>query len=238
MENKSFTPLNFGSGRLFDYSFNKFPTRLYAWDSDLADNLQIEQRGSTFYGFVFQGTVSLSVSGLRFPLMTGMYFSFAEMGSICGGRGILVERVGFKGLFTLGGPIEDVGRLKYIDGCTDSLLVPPIRLGDPCLNALYFPPKVDQTAHTHPSMRIGIVFKGEGECITPIENVPLFPGQIFIIHEGGLHSFRTPKESGMVVIAYHPDSDYGPEDENHPMINRTMVDGKSASGIDAIRTKE
>jgi hypothetical protein len=41
----------------------------------------------------------------------------------------------------------------------------------------------------------------------------------------------------MVVMAYHPDSDFGPEDENHPMINRTIVDGMSAAGLAAIRTK-
>jgi hypothetical protein len=41
----------------------------------------------------------------------------------------------------------------------------------------------------------------------------------------------------MRVVAYHPDSDFGPQDEDHPMINRTIVDGVSASKIDAIRTK-
>jgi hypothetical protein len=25
------------------------------------------------------------------------------------------------------------------------------------------------------------------------------------------------------VIAYHPDSDFGPTHENHPMVNRTIV---------------
>jgi hypothetical protein len=29
----------------------------------------------------------------------------------------------------------------------------------------------------------------------------------------------------MDVIAYHPDSDFGPENETHPMVNRTLVGG-------------
>jgi hypothetical protein len=42
----------------------------------------------------------------------------------------------------------------------------------------------------------------------------------------------------MDVIAFHPDSDFGPEDENHPMINRTIVNGVSANAIDEIKTKQ
>jgi hypothetical protein len=41
----------------------------------------------------------------------------------------------------------------------------------------------------------------------------------------------------MTVIAYHPDSDFGATHEDHPMINRTMVDGISAAKIDEIRTQ-
>jgi hypothetical protein len=80
-----------------------------------------------------------------------------------------------------------------------------------------------------------MVIRGEGECVTPEGIIPLFPGQVFIIHQDGLHKFRTA-EQNMVVIAYHPDSDFGPQDEDHPMINRTIVDGISASKIDDIRT--
>jgi len=41
----------------------------------------------------------------------------------------------------------------------------------------------------------------------------------------------------MRVIAYHPDSNFGATDIDHPMINRTMVNGVSASELDAIRTQ-
>jgi hypothetical protein len=85
-----------------------------------------------------------------------------------------------------------------------------------------------------------------GQCVTPWERLPLIEGMVFIIHpENGLiheghpvgsHCFRTDLRT-MDVVAFHPDSDYGPTDEVHPMINRTIVDGVSASEIKAIRTK-
>ena len=53
----------------------------------------------------------------------------------------------------------------------------------------------------------------------------------------GAHCFRT-EDSGMCVIAYHPDSDFGPTDDEHPMINRTIVDGKRANEQTEIRTKQ
>jgi hypothetical protein len=59
----------------------------------------------------------------------------------------------------------------------------------------------------------------------------------FIIHQEGVHKFRTGPDSIMVVIAYHPDSDFGPEDQNHPMINRTIVQGVSAAQLTEIQTK-
>ena len=50
------------------------------------------------------------------------------------------------------------------------------------------------------------------------------PGLIFVIPPDSLHRFRTTNES-MDVIAYHPDSDWGPTHEDHPMVNRTLVGG-------------
>ena len=114
------------------------------------------------------------------------------------------------------------GDLKYIDGCTDTLLVCPPRKGDPCLNALYFPPNVDQTFHTHPSQRLGAVVHGEGWACVDGKEIPLKEGDVWLIETNERHRFRT-KESPMVVVAYHPDSDFGPEDEDHPMINRTII---------------
>ena len=183
-----------------------------------------------------EGTATLHCKAGEFRLQTGMYFCAPGEATISGGKGIAVFKPGYKGFFHIGGAIEHCGRLKYIDGCTDSLLIAPVLKGDPCLNLLYFPQGINQTQHTHPSNRVGLVARGVGECITPHGSTPLFPGQIFIIHANGLHSFRTD-ESDMTVIAYHPDSDFGATHEDHPMINRTMVDGVSASRLDEIRTQ-
>jgi len=57
------------------------------------------------------------------------------------------------------------------------------------------------------------------------------------IPTGLLHSFHTIDES-LDVIAWHPDSDFGPTHDEHPMVSRTFVDGVSASSLPEIQTKE
>jgi hypothetical protein len=52
------------------------------------------------------------------------------------------------GPFQVAGPVEEHGRVRYIDGCTDSLLNAPQLRGEPCLNHLHFPRGIDQTLHT------------------------------------------------------------------------------------------
>jgi len=136
-----------------------------------------------------------------------------------------------------GGPIEEHGRLKYIDGCTDSLLIPPVIKGDPCFNHLHFPKHITQTPHTHPSIRAGLVYRGNGECLLGDGTIiPLTKGNVFLLVPEGVHSFNT-KEETMDIIVFHPDSDFGPEHDEHPMINRTIVDGVSAKHKAGIRTE-
>jgi len=134
------------------------------------------------------------------------------------------------------GPVETTGRLKYIDGCTDTLLISPLKKGEACLNHLHFPQGIQQTMHTHPSVRIGTVWSGEGICYTDKGQHKLQPGVGWYLPVNGQHCFHT-SDSHMDVIAWHPDTDTGPQDENHPMINRTYVNDVSARLIDSIRTK-
>ncbi len=232
--NVSFSAFNWQNGLLYDYSANSFPTRLHALTGATTFHFQ---EGSTYYIFQHEG---FSFIHGRFPVPKFYYASATGKDSFIQGspdaKAIIIERINYAGVFTIGGSIEETGRLKYIDGCTDSLLIAPVKYGDPCLNHLHFPAGIEQTMHTHPSMRVGLVARGHGECVTPYGNIPLFPGQIFIIHEEGPHCFRT-FDNTMDVIAYHPDSDFGPKDEEHPMINRTIVDGVSAKHITEIRTK-
>ncbi|MHA6287070.1 cupin domain-containing protein [Maricaulis sp. CAU 1757] len=228
----NFYEFGWATGKIADCDPN-FPSRLYAWDKD---SLVVNEADTAFFGFVQSGTATLTSASGTFSLQAGMYFSANETLSVSGGRGIVIARAGHQAFFSIGGPVEAQGRLKYIDGCTDSLLIAPVRLGDPCLNLLYFPPGIDQTSHTHPSDRIGVVYSGRGECVTPEGVIALEPGTMFRIPFEGEHKFRTT-DSELRVIAYHPDSDYGPRDEDHPMINRTIVGGVSASEIDTIRTR-
>lgn len=132
----------------------------------------------------------------------------------------------------MGGPVETEGRLQYIDNCSDTLLLHPALLGEPCLNFLHFPPGTNQTSHYHPSFRFGIVIRGQGLCLEgprdesgAIQSTRLNPGDAFLIPPDVMHSFSTT-DSAMDVIAFHPDSDWGPTNADHPMINRTWVDGK------------
>jgi mannose-6-phosphate isomerase-like protein (cupin superfamily) len=97
------------------------------------------------------------------------------------------------------------------------------------------PPGTDQTAHTHPSERIGVIVRGTGECRTPGGTFALRSGMGWRIPTGCLHSFFTRGEP-LDVLAWHPDSDFGPTHDHHPMVNRTLVDGVSAADIDEIRT--
>jgi len=219
------------NGTLTAQCDEKFPTSLAAWDQG---ELKLSESG-THFGFVFKGESFLEASAGNFTLKSGMFFCVPGELQISGGEGIIVTRIGYHGMFSLGGAIEPVGRLRYIDGCRDTLLIPPLLKGDPCLNALYFPKSITQTPHTHPSVRVGVVAKGRGECLTPAGVFPLHAGVVFIIPPDSRHSFNTYDDE-MVVIAYHPDSDFGATHEEHPMINRTMVDGVSAAKLENIRT--
>lgn len=215
----------------------QFPSYLSAWDTQGI----IMPPFDTHYIYVHEGTAHLEYNNNEFPLYQGMFAVVPGLSRLSGGKGIIVSRENYDGLFQIGGPVEHSGRLKYIDGCTDTLLASPVRMGDPCLNLLFFPADIDQTAHTHPSDRIGMIMSGKGRCHAwnngKEEIIDLIPGMIFCIHTDGFHKFSTPYGEHMRVLAYHPDSDFGPTDQNHPMINRTMVHGQSASNIESIRTK-
>lgn len=212
--------LELQKGLLSDLSDGAFPARVFGWNDG---TLELEG-GATHYGMVTEGGAILNDRHDRFRLRAGMFFVAPGRWTVSapGGKGLVVSRLGYQGLLQIGGPLEPTGRLRYIDGCTDTLLVCPPRLGEPCLNHLHIPPGTRQTAHTHPSERIGVILRGRGECRTPDAVYPLRPGMGWRIPTGLLHSFFTTEES-LDVIAWHPDSDFGPTDENHPMVNRTLL---------------
>jgi hypothetical protein len=188
--------------------------------------LQIDD-DSTAYGYLSKGTLSLQALSVQ----SGQYFCLTRLEpsarlEYVDASGFIVIRRGFKGLGMVGGPLELSGRLVYIDGCSDTLLVSPPRFGDPSLNHLHFPSGITQSFHIHPSIRAGIVVSGEGEASLSNDGaVPLRSGTVFVLDERERHRFLT-LESEMHIVAFHPDGDFGPTDSNHPMKNRTLITGR------------
>jgi len=195
---------------------------------------------ATHFGYVYQGhpTIYRNSGAESYRLHPGMYFCLPEAGRLDGlnSSGIIITCSGYRGMFNIGGAIESQGRFAYIDGGTNSLLIPPIGLGDPCLNAMYLPPDVDQTWHTHPSDRLGIVVKGSGTVKTNQKCDDLIPGSVFAIQADCLHKFCTYSKE-LVLVVFHPDSDAGFTDQDNLMLRRTVVDGVSAVNLPQIHTK-
>lgn len=220
----------------------------YIRGSASTNHMTLPREGGATYGFVVSGTMQVedTTSKVQWTLHAGQYWTtpngctvrpswngpsrLSQTADSDGENGeeggaFIVQKSGFASLHTAGGPAERKGRLRYIDGCSDSVLLPPPVLGDPCLNLLHFPPGVRQSAHTHPSVRAGVIASGRGFCLlhTGSQPVSLEPGTVFIIPADVLHSFETLPDSEMRVVAFHPDSDCGPTHENHPMINKTIL---------------
>jgi hypothetical protein len=194
--------------------------------NELGDVGYIYTQGiSTCYGYVLSGSASLPTGK---EVVEKDYFSFwsKEPQKIeYTGSMVIFSRIGFKGQNIIGSITEELGRLSYVDGCSDSILIYPPRLGDPSLNYLYFPQNIKQSFHTHPSIRMGVVISGAGYASLG-ENeefdIPLIAGDMFCLDQQELHRFRTTGQK-MIVLAYHPDGDWGPTDYNHIMLNRTYL---------------
>ncbi|HPH64493.1 MAG TPA: AraC family ligand binding domain-containing protein [Kofleriaceae bacterium] len=193
------------------------------WPSSAAllQNGALDIVDASGYFYVAHGAATLETNHGTFRLATGMY-GVATNGrlTIDDGLLLLAARQGYRAPLLLGGPLEATGRLRYIDGCTDTLLLAPWRKGDPCFNHLHIPAGTSQSSHVHPSLRIGIIAKGSGVCRTPQGESPLRPGTAFVLAPQQVHCFIT-HDASLDVVVFHPDSDTGPTDEDHPMLNRT-----------------
>ena len=191
----------------------------------------------THFLFVSEGEVSLKSNNGEFLLQENSFATVPGNFSLDGSGQVLVATLlNYTGFFNLGGPIEPFGRLKYIDGCSATVLINPLKLGEPCLNFLYVPPGISQTAHTHPSLRIGLVASGSGTCTVDEGVFKMETGTVFCLPENKLHSFSAIDDCLRIII-YHPDSEVGPADDSHTMLNNTFVGDKSAQVMDEIRTK-
>lgn len=201
---------------------------MYPTVAFISDGYSIDvTRGNSLYGYVIEG--SAIIGGIEVGSGHVFAMSYSDTDEIFlneTSKVWAVSRKGFKVPFTITKP-EQKGRLSYIDGCSDTLLVYPPRKGDGSMSLLYFPPMIEQSWHSHPSLRMGYVLSGSGfyEVKNPngiVTRGLLEVGQAFHLEEHEQHRFCTIK-SDMRILAYHPDGDWGPEDHNHTMLNRTYV---------------
>lgn len=212
-------------GLLADFSKGAQPSLIHGWTHQplrLRGEDDPRLSRATHFGFALSGGRLRCESGY-FPLAADMYFAAVGDVSLEGGSGLIASRLEHRGFFQLGGPFEARGRLRYIDGCSDSLLIAPVEFGAACLNLLHVPPGTNQTRHTHPSLRAGLIVRGEGVCRTPQQETPLTSGTVFLLPAAAPHSFHTTSGE-LTIVAFHPDSDSGPTDDDHPMLNRTIID--------------
>lgn len=208
----------------------------------------VQQGGVTLELFDLDGELKdhVRLKALEFAAILGSVAVRPEPGKT---TGLVISRVGHNRAYPVSkaGPLEGDGRLNYIDGCSDSLIFCPPKAGEPALNHLHIPTEIHQTPHYHPSDRIGVIARGEGVCydhpdataavsrgedlvgidLTEKVEVPLRPGMGWLIEEGTVHSFHThelePGEQALDVIAFHPETNWGPTDESHPMLDYTLI---------------
>src|SRR3989344_4023649 len=172
------------SDGIIDYSDSVYPSELVVISEDY--KTPSSWKRSTIFGYsIAKG--SYTYCGQVFPILASIESVHFQVK----GKVSLFVRHGFIGQTLFLGLAEQVGRLAYVDGCSDSLLVFSPRLGDASLNLLYLPEKTLQTAHSHPTIRLGMVIDGHGVAQTQDAEYPLSPGDAFSIAEHEIHRFKT-----------------------------------------------
>lgn len=144
----------------------------------------------------------------------------------CGnGTAVVIEYLGLRLLesrYYIQDKLE-MGNLSYMDGGTNTTAINPGRLGDPVINYVHFPDGMNQTLHTHPSHRVGMVLKGQGKVELDDSEFPLKQGDVFFMQRNVLHNFMCPFNEDVVLFVFAPDSGTGPTDEVNPLKIRTYV---------------
>lgn len=226
-------------GLIVDLADDQYPSLIWGLGWQGQQKLSLPD-GMTHFGFLYQGGAILERDGgpvKQFELGEGMFFACPERCQIRPGRGakgLVVSRIGYTGLFQVGGPIESVGRYNYMNGASATLLAWPVKLGDPCTNHLHFPANCDQARHDHQSFRLNLVVAGQGWCVVPAgddsdsPDQALFiqPGSLFLVPRGGQHANRT-EGCPLDLFTYHPNTVIGFDNDCHPMLDGTFVKGRS-----------
>jgi mannose-6-phosphate isomerase-like protein (cupin superfamily) len=224
--------LSLSQAAVRDYSDDVHPTRITVSTGAAA----VFASNATHFMCVQQGEFVVGLDGNTYPLRAGCFGAFPGPVRLQGeGKVLVLSAARYRGPLLLGGPVEQDGRLRYIDGCTSSLLISPAVRGEPCLNFLHLPRNTSQTMHTHPSLRAGLILSGNGRCETHHGMLDFSAGTAFVIPPGVAHSFQS-QDQNMRIVIYHPDSDSGPAHEDHTMLNRTFVKGESVQHMTELHT--
>ena len=82
------------------------------------------------------------------------------------------------------------------------------------MKLIIFPYFADGIPISHPPAPGGLVASGEGYCLDGEgRQLQLQPGMVWVIPKGVQHSFHTRCKE-LNVVAYHPETNWGPMDEN------------------------
>lgn len=115
------------------------------------------------------------------------------------------------------------GNQTYMDGGTNTTAIEPGRLGEPVVNYVRFPPHMTQTKHIHPSQRIAICIRGEGQIFCGDNTkITIKEGEGFFMERNLMHQFVTLNEE-CILFVWAPDSGSGPTDEINQLKVRTYV---------------
>lgn len=123
--------------------------------------------------------------------------------------------------------INDWTTLPYVNGCSTTQLLPPIRKGDPTLQLLRIPPYTSEQAHhIHSTARIVFVLSGSGHSVIGAKGgqkiIPLIEGAVLVLDKMVPHHFKTGEEA-LVVLPLHVYSSTGKDEYDHPMMNGTHL---------------
>ena len=141
------------------------------------------------------------------------------------GTAVIIEYLGLR-LLESRYYVQDrlgMGNLSYLDGGTNTTAVNPGRLGDPVINYVHFPAGMQQTLHTHPSHRVGMILKGHGKIELDNGDFEVHQGDVFFMQRNVLHNFMCPYHEDVILFVFAPDSGTGPTDEVNPLKIRTYV---------------
>ncbi|ERN42066.1 AraC-like ligand binding domain protein [Rubidibacter lacunae KORDI 51-2] len=225
---KCFRSGQISSGNVLDDVF------VQTWNGE---SISLDENASHFF-IVLSGDLFVAYEGKEIHLTKTWYGVLPGALRVSGnGSALIVSSLNYISIPLFGGPLEEHGRLRYVDGCTNSLLLAPPVLGEPCLNFLNLPAGTYQTPHTHPTIRVGMIVSGNGGCGTVEERLVFEPGSVFIIPPDTLHSFQTDDEN-IRIILFHPDSVVGPTHDNQTMLNNTFVEGICAKGLTNLHTRD